>query len=287
MTLRLIIVLLILKEILAAATSFTVSILDPKINAVTSYTWQINFNDFGQRLTMTFLFPTGVSFSGSTTATFGGGAPLTPTGTNSNSITFNTASVSITSILNVVISNVINPFSALSSQTAFFYSSNVDNAMTLPPIDAKTYTPGTLRNCTWSFDKCTEQYNSILTVTLTTSSQILSGNRRISIGYPSSWTNLNQKSLATAGSSLICSLNINSAINISSGVLCSATSTSITINYTLPTTITGNDTIYVYIQGVLSPPTINTPQSSTYTARTHDGANSNIEVLASGGFCYI
>ena len=147
--------LLIFKEILAAATGFTVSILDPKINAVTSYTWQLSFSDPGQRLTMIFTFPAGVSFSGSTTATFGGGAPIVPSSTNSNSLTFNTATVTITSLLNVVITNVINPFSALSSQTAFFYSSNVDNAITLVPIDSKSYTPGNLKNCTWSFDKCT------------------------------------------------------------------------------------------------------------------------------------
>lgn len=279
--------LLIFKEILAAATGFTVSILDPKINAVTSYTWQLSFTDTGQRSTMTFTFPSGVSFSGTTTATFGGGTPLVPISAISNSISFTTTTVSITSLLNVVITNVINPFSALSSQTSFFYSSNIDNTITLAPIDSKTYIPGNLKNCTWSFDKCTEQYSSTLTVILTTSNQINAGNRQISIGYPSSWANLNQKSLISGGNSLSCSVNINNAISITSGVLCSATTTTITINYTLPTKIFGNDTIYVYIQGVLSPPTINTPLSNSYTAKTGDGAGSNIEVLSSTGFCYI
>ena len=122
---------------------------------------------------------------------------------------------------------------------------------------------------------------------MTTTNQILAGNRQITIGYPSSWANLNQKSLVSGGNTLSCSIKINSAITISSGVLCGYTSTSITINYTLPSNIAGNDTIYVYVQGVLSPPTINTPQSNSYTAKTGDGAGSNIEVLGSTSFCYI
>jgi hypothetical protein len=60
-----------------------------------------------------------------------------------------------------------------------------------------------------------------------------------------------------------------------------------TVNFNLPISISGNDTIYVYIQGVLSPPTVNTPSSNLYTAKTGDGAGSNIEVLATGAFCYI
>lgn len=191
MTLRIIIVLLIFKEILAAATGFTISILDPKINAVTSYTWQISFSDTSTRSTMTFTFPTGVTISSSTSATFGGGSSLTPISNTSNSVTFNTGLVTIASIINVIISNIINPFSALGSQTSFIYSSNSDSPLTLAPIDSKTYTPGNLKNCTWSFNKCTEQYNSLMTVTLTTSNQILAGNRQISIGYPTSWVNLN------------------------------------------------------------------------------------------------
>jgi hypothetical protein len=191
MKLRIILVLLIFKEILSAATGFTVSISDPKINAVTSYTWLISFTDTSARSTMTFTFPTGVTISSSTSATFGGGSSIAPTSNTSNSVTFSTTSVPISLLLNVVISNVINPFSALSSQTTFFYSSNIDSPLTLTPIDSKSYTPGTLKNCTWTFNKCTEQYNSLMTVTLTTSNQYPAGNRQIFLGYPSSWANLN------------------------------------------------------------------------------------------------
>jgi hypothetical protein len=207
----------------------------------------------------------------------------------SNSLNLSTSTLTITNPLIVVITNVTNPYSALSSVTSFYFSSSSDTTVGLDLVKSKNYASGILNSCTWSFNQCTEQTNSQLTITLITVNHIPVGNSLITVGFPAVWANQNQKSLLYGVSSLSCSMSFNGGATITSGVSCTPSSTfhTITISFSLSSTLNGNDTIVIYIQGVMSPPTVTTPSNTLYTTSTTDSLGNIIDGVSSGSSCSI
>lgn len=287
MTIRFVLVLLIVKQILSAGTAtISVSLADYKINAATNYTWTIAFPNSVARTYMTFTFPSGVATSSNSVASIGS-SNFIPTSMNGNSLTISTSSVSITSTMIIIITNIVNPSSAFTSVKTFYFNSDQDNNIALDPITAINYLPGNLNSCSWTFNKCTEQYNSLLTINISTSSPIPSGSQTISVGFPTVWSNHYNKSPVYGVSSLSCSLSFNGGATISSGVTCSYNPTSITISYSISSPVNASSIIVIYIQGVTSPPTVNTPSSTFYTTKTADSSGNTIDGIASGSACSI
>lgn len=193
MTNKFALLLLFLEIVSGAGTvSFTVAILDNTINAATNYTFALSLSDTSARSQMTFTFPSAVATSSNTLAYLTGSNTPIPIITNSStSVTLNTAALSISSPLSIVFTNIVNPYSALTTVSAFTFASDTDAAVSLSILSAKSYVGGTLGSCSWGFNQCTEQSNSLLTVSLATSSHIPAGAQTIVIGYLAVWANQN------------------------------------------------------------------------------------------------
>jgi hypothetical protein len=288
MTIKFVLVLLFIGEILvASSTSFTIAIANTSVSAMTNYTWNILFADTSTRNTMTFIFPTSVTISPSSVS-YIGSTLFTPS-ISGNTVTLATSSASIPAnlSLSVIFTNITNPYSALSSVFSFSFGSSVDAFVALSNINAINYVSGNLNSCTWSFNQCTEQTNSQLTINVTTLSRIPAGAQKIVVKSPAVWANQNQRYLTYGASALTCSLSFNGASIITAGVSCSWTSSSITISFTLDSQLSGNDVILAYIQGVMSPPTANTPTNIQYTVNTADSSGNTIDGIASSSACTI
>lgn len=117
MTIRFVLVLLIVKQILGGAT-ISVALADYKINSITNYTWVISFSDSLPRTYMTFTFPTAVATS-SNSASYYLGTQINATSIGANSITIPTTGLSITSSMTFIITNIVNPSSAITSVRTF------------------------------------------------------------------------------------------------------------------------------------------------------------------------
>lgn len=193
MTNQFVLLLLFLKIVSGAGTvSFTVTILDSTINAVTNYTFLLTLSDTSSRNTMTFTFPPAVATSNNTMAYVTGSNTPIPFITNSSTaVTLNTATLSISSPLSIVFTNIVNPYSALTSVNSFTFASDTDATVSLSPFFSRNYVAGTLGSCSWGFNQCTEQSNSLLTISLATSSHMPTGAQTIVIGYPAVWANQN------------------------------------------------------------------------------------------------
>lgn len=157
MTNRFALLLLFLKIVAGAGTvSFTVTILDNTINAVTNYTFVLSLSDTSSRNFMTFTFPPAVATSSNTMAYLtGSNTPITFITNTSTSITLNTATLSISSPLSIVFTNIVNPYSALTSVTSFTFTSDTDSTVSLSLIASRNYAAGTLGSCSWGFNQCT------------------------------------------------------------------------------------------------------------------------------------
>lgn len=276
--------LLLLLEVVSAASSasFTVTILDSTINAVTNYTFVLSLSDTSSRTSMTFTFPPAVATSNNTIAYLAGSdTPIPFLANSSTSATINTASLSISSPMSIVFTNIVNPYSALTSVTSFTFASNIDSNTSLSLIASKNYVARTLSSCSWGFNQCTEQSGSLLTISLATFSHMPAGAQTIEIGYPAAWANQNEKSLYFGSSGISCSLSFNGGANISSGVTCANTSTTLTVSFTFSSPLAANSSVTLYVLNVLSPPTASTPSNSLYTAKTADSSGNSIDTSVS------
>lgn len=218
---------------------------------------------------MLLTFPTSVTITANSVS-YVGSTLIGSFGFTSNSLNLSTSTLPITNILNIIVFNVTNPYSAQRSVTSFYYRSDSDASITLDLLKSINYDSGVLNSCTWSFNQCTEQTNSQLAITLKTVNHIPIGSSQISVGFPAVWANQNQKSLLYGASSntLPCAISFNGGANLTSGVTCIASPSlyTITISYSVTTALNGNDTIVLYIQGLMSPPTVTTPSNTLYTA---------------------
>lgn len=283
-----VLVLLFLKGLeVAAGTNFTVTLGNYNINAMNSYTWDVTFTDFTTRTYMTLTFPTNTKLTADSLPYISN--ILYPVlSYTTNSITINTLSLSISSTISVVITNVTNPYSAQTSVTSFYFASNIDPSFSLSITAAKDYLPGVL-TCGWSFSLCTEQTDSELAITLNTVNPIPVGTSVVNVGFPTIWTNQNQKSLLFGVTgNLACSMKLNGGTGINAtGISCSYSTGSITVTFTLTSALSGNDQIIVYIKGVMSPPTATTPIDTQYTTTTSDTSGNIIDGMGVGTACSI
>lgn len=193
MTNQFVLLLLFLKVISGAGTvSFTVAILDNTINAITNYTFVLSLSDTSSRNSMTFTFPSAAATTNNTNAYLtGSNTPIPFIANSSTSVTLNTAALSISSPLSIVFTNIANPYSAITSVTSFTFSSNTDSAVGLSLVASKNYAAGALGFCSWSFNQCTEQSNSLLAISLVTTNHIPAGAQTITVRYPTFWVNQN------------------------------------------------------------------------------------------------
>ncbi len=122
MTIRFVLALLIVKSILTA-TTISVALADYKINALTNYTWLISFTDLSSRTYMTFTFPTAVSPSPNSLAHIAT-TQITPSNIGTNSLTISTTGLTITSTMSIILTNIVNPSSALTSVRTFYFTSD-------------------------------------------------------------------------------------------------------------------------------------------------------------------
>ncbi len=94
------------------ATDFTVKPANSVINAVTDYSWAINFSPINSRSTITLTFPANVTVTNTSTVTWKG-VSLPITASTPNSISFNATSLATESSIELKVSNVRNPASAI------------------------------------------------------------------------------------------------------------------------------------------------------------------------------
>jgi len=159
MIFSIIITLLILTVGQAANSSFTVSLSSSTVNAISSYSWTINFNSTTSRDPIIFTFPPQVTLTNNTSAQLGGTTLFRNSFTN-NALNISGSSITITIPMIIIITNVINPPAALTSSVAFFLTTNIETNIQLYIGNSITYTSGQLNQCQWDFSLCTEQPNS-------------------------------------------------------------------------------------------------------------------------------
>jgi len=70
-----------------------------------------------------------------------------------------TTGLAIASFIDVVITNVTNPFSSLTLVSDFWFSSDLDSSIRIQS-GAEIYYNSGIVTCGWSFNQCTEQANS-------------------------------------------------------------------------------------------------------------------------------
>ena len=201
--------LLMLPCLATAQTNLTILIANLNINALTSYTYQIAFSDTIPRNQVTLVFPAQVSLAGITTVQFNSvtlNSSVYTVNTVNNSIVFNR---SVNTSLIVVVNNVKNPASAISTFNFTISSNNPNDSLSPLIFNMINYTPGSLQSCVYTFSGSTEQTNSTLRTTILLKDPIPAGNSKITIGYPIKWDNSNTKSMTFGGVSIICSYSVN------------------------------------------------------------------------------
>lgn len=261
---------LILAVAAASSSSFTILVSNPAVNAASDYTWTIWPNSTAARDPILLSFPSQVILPSNVSAS-SGGSPLIINSNLGNVLSLNGAGLAITTPLAIIIKNVINPPSALTSNVAFFFSSTIDGTIQLLIVNSVTYTSGLLPFCTWEFSLCTEQANSELTVRTTTTNPLLPGNNKLLVGYPSQWTNHNFKGLTFGASALSCSISLNGGSFFSASCSINSTSQKIALLFTLASGLSSNATVVAKLGGLQSPPTKETPLSIDFQFSTADG----------------
>jgi len=233
------------------------------INVVSNYTWNIAFNTSTSRGTVNLTFPSTCVLSGSTSASIGG--TTVPSTFSSNVLTV-TSSL-LLSTITIVVKNVQNPNAAYSYSSQFIVSSGLDGSISYGGLIK--YNSGTLASSSWSFSLCTEQPNSVLTITVVTTNTVPVGSNKFEVSY-GAWANHYNKNLLTGVTSLATQVSINGAANTTVTNTFDTTIQKITITYTLSSILPSASTLVFIISGVQSPPTQTTPTSSSYKVATTD-----------------
>lgn len=240
------------------------------INSIATYTWTIGIINTPYS-PLTISFPTQVTILANTSLTVNGIS--TNYSRTSNNLTISSA-IS-TASLTIIVSNVQNPSSAISS-SAFSFTTSNDSGI-VGSFGNVQYTSSVLSSCNWAFSLCTEQSSSDLFITFTTINPIPSGSASFLVGYGTIWTNSLSKGLTTSVSSVTCAYSTNgSAYN--SGT-CSIAANEISLSFSTTSGISSGTSITVRISGVNSPPTKITSTSTSYYTYTADGSQFKIDGL--------
>jgi hypothetical protein len=238
------------------------------INVNTTYTWSITLDSNVNLANINLTFPSACTLSSSTNAYLSGNATaLNPTFSGSTLIIANAAN--LMGAITLTVTNVLNPNSAITTHSFSFATFN--ETIALSQSKQLLYTSGTLTSARWAFSLCTEQPNSVLTVTVTIASPIPLGSNKFIINY-GTWDNLASKNLLTdvvsGGLTGMVSFDGGST-NTNASVTFDTTKQRITVSYTQNASLAVGSTLVVMVAGVQSPPTQTTP-SSTYWVATAD-----------------
>lgn len=147
------------------------------------------------------------------------------------------------------------------------------------------YQTGTLSSCPWSFSLCTEQSNSDLLVSFTTTNKLLTGNNYFLIGYTSLWPNHQTKGLVTGVSTVTCSYSTNSS-TFMAATTCTidGTNNQIIFLFNTGSEIGAGTSVVVKVSGVIAPPTKTVTTSSNYFIFTADSTQTKIDGLSGCSF---
>jgi len=104
------------------ATDFTVKVANTVINAVTDYSWAINFSPINSRSTITLTFPTNVTVTNTSTVTWNG-VSLPKTAFTPTSISFTATDLAAESSIELKVTNVRNPPTAMIANYNFTLTS--------------------------------------------------------------------------------------------------------------------------------------------------------------------
>jgi len=132
----------------------TVNLNSYNINAVTNYTWTIFFNGTTNRTSISLSFPVQITLTNASKAYLSGSTLLTISSNTSNTLNLSTSGNSILGSVSIVVTNVVNPPSAIST-TAFSVVSNMDVNFAVPTFSTVSYTGGSSSICPWTFSLCT------------------------------------------------------------------------------------------------------------------------------------
>lgn len=255
------------------ATLNSVSVSSSALNSIATYTWSISFTGGTPYLPLTLTFPTQVTLLSNLTVTIGTSQPFT---TSSNTITI-TSGITTASV-SIVIGNVQNPSSAISTY-AFSYTNSNDGTVSLNTINQVQYQVGGLSSCPWSFTLCTEQPSSDLLISITSINKFLPGSNYFLIGYTTTWPNHYTKGLVTSVASLSCSYSTNAGSTYSAATSCTIDTLNNRINFQFSTVtaIAGGTSFIVKISGVNAPPTMQTSTSSSYYIYSADSSMVKID----------
>jgi hypothetical protein len=272
----LIVLLVVIIGIEAGLSSVTVS--TNAINSIATYTWTISFNAGTPYNPLTLNFPTQVTLLPNVSVTIGGFSQFFTTSANSITITSPISPASIS----VVVGNVQNPSSAISTY-AFSYSNSNDGTVTLNTVNQVQFQSGTLSSCPWTFSLCTEQPSSDLMVSITTINKISAGTNYFLIGYATTWVNHYSKGLVSNVGTLTCSYSTNNGSSFNAGTSCTVNSLNsrIDFQFSITTPIPSGTSIIVKVSGVNSPPTMQTATSSNYFIYSADSTLTKIDGLTS------
>lgn len=270
------ILVLIIANVNANINSVSVSPLT--VNSIATYTWSITLTATTTSLTLTF--PTQVSVLSNCTVTVNGATPSFSRTTNTVTITSSLSGLS----LSVIVSNVQNPPSAIAT-FSFSYLTSASLTVSMALVNQIQYQTGTLSSCPWSFSLCTEQANSDLSISFTTTNKLLSGNNYFLIGFSSLWPNHQSKGLVTSVSAVTCSYSVNSS-SFSPVTSCTIDTVANQINalFSLSADMAAGTSLVVKISGVVSPPTKTVTTSSTYYIYTADNSQNKVDGLTSCAF---
>jgi hypothetical protein len=143
-----------------AQTTIRVSVQNLSINAITTYTWQITTPSLIARDKIILNFPPAVNISNA--AVSFGGTNLTNIAISGSQITLNSLSslnIGTTSPFSLIVTGIVNPFSAISSFSYFFSSSSIsttiDSNIQQSPSQQTQFLGGNFISCPWTFTGCT------------------------------------------------------------------------------------------------------------------------------------
>ena len=104
------------------ATNFTLTPATTIINAISDYTWNINFSPIASRNSITLSFPINVTVNANSSVTWNG-LTLNKTAYTTNTITFNATELASESSISLVVTNIRNPATAIIANYNFTLTS--------------------------------------------------------------------------------------------------------------------------------------------------------------------
>jgi len=149
------ILFLTLPSYLSCQTSLSVSISNLNINAATTYTYLITFSDSAIRSLLNLNFPSQVAL-GNISSIFVNSTALTLSQytvySSNNSIVINKT---MYNSVNVTVTNVKNPPSAISTFNFTISSNNSNDSLSPSIYNMVNYSPGSLQSCLYAFSGTT------------------------------------------------------------------------------------------------------------------------------------